>query len=117
MKERAYADMEAAQKHSLDEGTYKFGLAVLFCLFGEGERALPMIEELIPNVGESLVTEEWIAECYAMLGNREEFFEWIDKAMSVKMISGSHLRYCVGFDKVRDDPRFPEIFRKLGLSY
>ena len=119
MKERAYADLEACHRLSQDEDLYKLGLAILYGFFGEREKALLAIDEVIPKVGKSLVTEEGIAECYAILGNRDEFFNWIDRATSAKgaAISGGHLRYCIGFEKVRDDPRFPEIFKKLGLPY
>jgi len=58
-----------------------------------------------------------IAVTFAILGDRDKFFKWIDRAISAKRISAFSLRFSHEFDKVRDDPRFPEIFRKLGLPY
>ncbi|MGD0478302.1 MAG: adenylate/guanylate cyclase domain-containing protein [Nitrososphaerales archaeon] len=117
MKERAYADLEAFRKLARDEDRYKWAHAILYGWFGEGEKALPMIEELIQKVGNSSILESDIAACYAVLGDRDEFFNWIDKAISAKMITVVELRSSPLYDKVREDPRFPEIFKKLGLPY
>ena len=121
MKERAYADLDAGGKHLGAEDEYKVNLALLYAWFGEREKALPIIREIIPKAGKS-VREDYIAECYAALGDRDEFFKWIDKAISAKRIFPSNLRRYPFhdkdfFDKVRDDPRFPEIFKRLGLPY
>jgi hypothetical protein len=75
-----------------------------------------LIEELIPKLGKSVGVVE-VAECYASLADRDEFFSWIDKAGSAKNIQARFLRYDLNFDKVRDLPRFPEVFKKLGLPY
>ena len=117
MKERAYADLEVFHKLARDEERYKWALAILYGWFGEREKALPVIEELIQKLGKSTIQEADIAACYADLGNRDEFFNWIDKAISAKMITAVDLRSSPLYDKVREDPRFPGIFKKLGLSY
>ncbi len=117
IKERASADLEAYRKLSQDEDRYKWASVILCGWFGEGERALPMIEELIQKVGKSSILEGDIAACYAILGNKDEFFNRIDRAISAKMITAVELRSSPIYDKVRKDPRFPEIFKKLGLPY
>jgi hypothetical protein len=76
-----------------------------------------MIEELIQKVGKSSILESDIAALYAILGNKDEFFNWIDKAISARMITAVELRFSPLYDKVREDPRFPEIFKRLGLLY
>jgi tetratricopeptide (TPR) repeat protein len=117
MKERAYADLEVFHKLARDEDRYKWALAILYGWSGEGEKALPLIEELIRKVGKSSILEADIAGCYAILGDRDEFFNWIDRAISAKMITVVELRSSPLYDKVREDPRFPEIFKRLGLPY
>jgi tetratricopeptide (TPR) repeat protein len=117
MKERAYADSEAWHRLNRDENAYKLILAESDLWFGEREKASSIIEELIQKVGRPGIRESDIADCYAILGNRDEFFKWIDKAIRVKRIDAANLRYSPFYDKVREDPRFPEIFRKLGLPY
>ena len=118
MKERAYADLKAHLELAKDEDAYKTGLVFLYATFGERGLALPIIEELISKEGKSaFLSEAIVAEWYATLGDRDECFKWIDKAISSKRLMVADLRYCPGWAKVRDDPRFPEIFKKLGLPY
>jgi adenylate cyclase len=120
MKEKAYADLEAWHRLRQDEDRYKYALTVYDLWFGERERAPSLIEELISKVGKSPVIELNIAECYAILGDRDEFFKWVDKAIAEKRflpIYPANLRYSPLYDKVRDDPRFPETFKKVGLPY
>src|SRR5208337_2916903 len=101
MKERARADMEAYHRVTGDEDGYKGGLAWIYLLFGEREKALPLIEEFILKVGTQAVMEWNIAEWYAALGDRDESFNWIDKALVARRISLAELRYCPGFANVR----------------
>jgi adenylate cyclase len=115
MKERAYADLDAWHRIFRDEDGYKINLAVFDLWFGEREKASSMIEELILNVGKPHIWASDIATCYAILGNRDGFFNWIDKAIAKKRVSPMDLRDSPMFDKVRGDPRFPEIFKKLGV--
>ena len=110
MKERAYADVEAYGKLVQNEDAYKISLAFLYGWFGEREKALSMIEELIPKVGPD------ISDCYAVLGDRDEFFNWIDKAISAKRLMVAYLRSSPFYDKVREDPRFPENLQEVGPS-
>jgi TolB-like protein/Flp pilus assembly protein TadD len=119
MKEKAYADIEVLRKLRRDEDGYRANLAILYGWFGEREKALSMIEELIQKVGKPGLREMDIARCYAAIGDRDEFFKWVDRAIPTKRIGivAANLRYLPLFDKVRDDPRFPEIFKKLGLPY
>jgi TolB-like protein len=117
LKERACADLGAWHKLGRDDDAYKYDIACLYGWFGEREKALPLIEELVPKVGKSSVWESDIADCYAVLGDREEFFRWIDRAISAKRIGIAGLRFCPQYGKVKEDPRFPEIFEKLGLLY
>jgi len=119
MKERADADLEAWGKLTRNQygDAYRLEHDKRSLWYGEKERASSIIEEIISKVGTPLIWDMDVAECYAILGNRDEFFKWADKAISAKVISAAWLRSSLYFDKVRDDPRFPEIFKKLGLPY
>jgi TolB-like protein/Tfp pilus assembly protein PilF len=119
MMEKAYMDADAWGKSlpaEVAEAARKDLLAKIYGWFGESAKALIMIEELIPKVG-TLTSAFDIAECYAALGDRDEFFRWIDRAIFAKGIDPVNLRYSHLYYRVRDDPRFPEIFKKLGLPY
>ena len=113
-KEKAFADWEAKYKLDRNEGEYKLGLAALHGWFGEREKALHLVRKL--QEGQIAQERPWfVALCYAFLGDRDEFFAWIDKAINIRRFSAASLRYSPFFDNVRNDPRFPEIFKRLGL--
>ena len=117
MKERALADLEAWHELARDEDAYKLELGKLNLWFGEREKASSMMDEFISKVGRPYIWEMDIAWCYAILGDKDGCFKWIDKAISAKRVYPASLRYSPAYDKMRDDPRFPEIFKKLGLPY
>ena len=66
-----------------------------------------MVGELIPKVGKHSVSEQEIATCYAVLGDRDEFFKWIDKAISAKRISTASLRFSSFLRQDAGRPAFP----------
>jgi tetratricopeptide (TPR) repeat protein len=117
MKEEAFADLESGYKLDGDEAKFTVGLAWLSGWFGEEERALRILQEVTQVKGRPPRYPADVALCYAVLGKRDEFFAWVDRAIDMKWFSVWGLRYDPFYDKVRDDPRFPEIFRKLGLPY
>ena len=56
----------------------------------------------------------WIAADYAMLGETDKAFEWLDKAFR----EGPNLMYLKvddNFEALRSDPRFQELARRIGL--
>lgn len=117
MKEKALADLEASYKLNPDEYLYKGSLAWFHAWFGDIEKAQRLEQELLQNVERSQFNALYFALYYAILGKADEFFTWIEKAIARKNISVSFIRYTPFCDKVRNDPRFPEIFQKLGLPY
>lgn len=55
------------------------------------------------------------ARLYAQLGEREQTFSWLEKA-AVEMSSPTvDILYDPLFDNLRDDPRFAEVIRRIGL--
>ena len=121
LKERAFTDLEASYKLNQDEYLYNWALAGLYGWFGDIEKAQTLEQELVQNVGKlnnaSRLTLYAIIAYYAILGKADDFFAWIEKALASKTTPVSFLRYTPLCNKVRSDPRFPEIFRKLGLPY
>lgn len=118
MEESSLADAKAYRDLSTDEATFKLGIAQIHAWFGEQDKALSIVQKAAAksskSSGELL---QFIARIYAILGERDEFFAWCEKAIAKKRFSVVLLRYSPFYDKVRNDPRFPELFRKLGLSY
>jgi len=64
---------------------------------------------------DSEIYSPWLCSCYALFGERDDCFTWADKASGGKRFYVNMFRYSRFFDNVRNDPRFHEIFKRLGL--
>ena len=57
-----------------------------------------------------------LAKIYAQLGQRDEAFKWIDKAVQTTINDEVFMmKVSPEWDNIRDDPRFSEILKKIGL--
>lgn len=74
-----------------------------------------MIEEVFERVGADNVHAGWVALAYANLGEPDRAFEYYDKAIEDRSIIASWLRDPM-LDGIRSDPRFDELYGRLGLE-
>jgi TolB-like protein/Tfp pilus assembly protein PilF len=56
-----------------------------------------------------------MAITYARLGERDEAFAWIEKALEVGEGGGMGLKVSPAWDNLRGDPRFQELLRRVGF--
>jgi hypothetical protein len=57
-----------------------------------------------------------IAGIHLGLGQIDETFEYLDKALAVRDPQLTFLKVSPGWDGVRDDPRFTALLKKIGLE-
>ena len=57
----------------------------------------------------------FIATLYARLGNREKALEWLQRGYEQRDFRMTLLSVAFEFDGFRDDPRFKELIRRMGL--
>jgi len=55
------------------------------------------------------------AAVYAELGDKDQAFAWLEKTYSVHSPAMVDLRSAPVFDKIRRDPRFGDLLRRVGL--
>ena len=89
--------------------------AVYYAMSGEkGQaRALLRTEETLPD------RPHWaqnIAEAYALLGDLDECFHWLEKAIGTHYITLQPWRLDPRLKNVRGDPRFQAILKKMKLA-
>ncbi len=58
----------------------------------------------------------WIAADYAILGNNDQAFAWLNKAFAEGEHALMYLKVERHFDNLRNDSRYPELLRRLGLN-
>ena len=76
-------------------------------------RLLPDIEAHLEEVG---MTEYNLAGYYFFLGDADKGFELLELAYAKKNSSLLNIRYDWDLDGVRDDPRYLDLLKRLGLD-
>jgi hypothetical protein len=56
-----------------------------------------------------------IALTYAALGDKDESFQWLEKACTERSSFMTSLKYWTVFDPLRGDPRFTDLLRRVSL--
>jgi serine/threonine protein kinase/tetratricopeptide (TPR) repeat protein len=83
-------------------------------LAGEKDRAVTILKELKRREeSEDMATA--IAQVYMGLGDKDRAFEWAEKAYQRHSSELASLSIAACNDEIRSDPRFVDLFRRLGL--
>ncbi len=64
--------------------------------------------------GEYVPAIEYVT-AYIRLGDKEQAFAWLDKAVQERNGAAFDLKVNPSYDKLRDDPRFADLVRRTGL--
>ena len=78
----------------------------------EARATIPKLEEHLRKDG--IGTYE-IALVYAGLGEKDEAFQWLEKAYAVRDKGLTYLKIDPPLDPLRSDPRFQDLLRRVGL--
>ncbi|GAF89119.1 unnamed protein product, partial [marine sediment metagenome] len=78
--------------------------------------AREVLQELLRQADERYVRAGDIAGIYAALGQDDEAFEWLERAYQEREPQLAWLKVDRRWDGVRDDPRFSELLRRIGLE-
>ena len=82
---------------------------------GEPEEARGLLEALIERSRQGYVDPIHMTRIHAGLRSGDEFFEWFERAYQTGSLWLSWVNISPVFDEVREDPRFREIARRVGL--
>jgi adenylate cyclase len=117
MKEEAMADLRKAMDLTSGAAVVKCILAFSQAALGEREAATQLLQEVESISQKEYVSPWYIGLVHVALGNRDEFFSWAGKAVDDRSVE---LAALVTPDKVlnsvRDDPRYGELLKRLGLQ-
>jgi adenylate cyclase len=88
-----------------------FGVFALSGRLAEARALLPLVLKEYRQTAPYLV-----ALAYAQLGEKETAFLWLQKAADRQQADLVSLKIEAAFDGMRDDPRYAELLRRLGLT-
>jgi TolB-like protein/lipoprotein NlpI len=91
-------------------------LAHIYAVSGQEDEARKIIEDT--GIEKMLSSNDYrgVALVYVALGEADEAFEWLEKSYQKHEESLCSIGIDPKFDSIRDDPRFNEILKKVGLS-
>ncbi|MCI0560933.1 MAG: hypothetical protein MN733_20805, partial [Nitrososphaera sp.] len=91
-------------------------LAYAYAMSGKKDEAQKMLNELKERAKQEYVSPMLFSYIYLSLGEKDQVFEWLQKAYEVRDSWVIWLKVSEPFDSLRSDPRFKELMRKIGLE-
>ena len=83
---------------------------------GDEEQARKVIARLEDEFVGVAVMPNYVAYVHYMLGDLDETFEWLEKAVDVHSLIPHVIRYSPLFARLRSDPRYRQVLIKNGLN-
>jgi TolB-like protein/Flp pilus assembly protein TadD len=114
----AYDEAIAEYHKVLDLGGKSVGTAGLgqaYAMAGKRNEALNALAELQEQSKQRYVSRGVFALIYAALGDKDQAFAWLEKAVEEHDLSVARLKVDHRFDPLRSDPRFAELVKRVGL--
>lgn len=87
----------------------------LYAVWGKRAEAHEVLTELIKKSEQSYVSAYDIAVIYAGLGDRDQAFGWLDKAVEQRSFWLSWLKLDPRLDPLRSDPRFSHLLQRVRM--
>jgi tetratricopeptide (TPR) repeat protein len=111
------AEAVAAAEKSVQLSKYglNFGdLGYVYAMTGKRNEAIAIAKELEKGYAEKKPNSGYIAAVYVGLGDKDKAFEWLEKGFQNKEETGVN-RGQVPFESLRDDPRYKDLLKRMGL--
>jgi serine/threonine-protein kinase len=114
--DEARAEYEEGRRLAGTVAGPSFGLAHLEISRGNVDAARGMLAELTAARSQRVVSAWGIAVLHASLGEADEAFRWLEAAIDEGASGLIFLRVHPRLDPVRQDPRYADLLRRLGLD-
>jgi len=111
----AIAELKQALQLSEGGSSELAALGHAYAQSGDRAEAQKILKELNTRSTQTYVQPIWIAVINAALGNKEEAFPWLRKAVGDRSVWLIYLKVDPIFDSLRTDARFADVVRQVGL--
>jgi tetratricopeptide (TPR) repeat protein len=116
MYEEAIAKFKEAMTLSGDDLEHVTMLGHAYAASGRRDEALKVIGELKELSKRKHVSPYNMAAFYTALGEKNQAFEYLERAYNERDVVVVYLKVDPMFDSIRSDPRFKELLKKIGLE-
>jgi TolB-like protein/DNA-binding winged helix-turn-helix (wHTH) protein/Flp pilus assembly protein TadD len=110
----AIAELEKTKPFK-EERVYIRQTAYLYARTGRRTEARAALAKSLQLSKGKQVSSGAVALTYAALGEKNESFQWLEKAYTDRSSFMTSLKYWSVFDPLRGDPRFADLLRRVGL--
>jgi TolB-like protein/Tfp pilus assembly protein PilF len=114
-REGAERELEAARREALPDQMLPRE-AFVRAVFGEHAITRKILETLEAMRAQRYISPGELARSYAMIGDTDAALRWIDVGIAERSPQMLMLDINVGYDPIRDDPRFCDRRARIGLS-
>jgi TolB-like protein/tetratricopeptide (TPR) repeat protein len=92
-----------------------YGYAITYARMGKAAEAQEMLARLKNFARSHYVNPLFAAAVHAALGENDQAFEWIERAVTDRTVLAAGLSFWPEFDVLHADPRFAALVRRVGL--
>ncbi|MBX3292034.1 MAG: tetratricopeptide repeat protein [Acidobacteria bacterium] len=90
-------------------------LGAAYAIAGRTKEARELITELEGRYARREAYGEHVGTIYAALGEKDKAFEWIEKDVAARIGALTEFRWVPRSEPLRDDPRFKDLLKRMGL--
>ena len=90
-------------------------LGYVYAAAGKRAEAIEKIKELEEKYTRKQAVGQYVAAIYAGLGDKNKAFEWLEKDFQARNGKLVEVRWQVQFETLRDDPRYKDLLKRMGL--
>jgi tetratricopeptide (TPR) repeat protein len=111
----AVTELEKAVEITNRSGIALGDLGYVYAATGNRARALSIIKELETKDEQRQAIGQYIAAVYIGLGDKDKAFEWLEKDFQARNGKLMEIRWELQFESLRDDPRYKDLLKRMGL--
>jgi len=90
-------------------------LGYVYAATGKRDEAVSVIKELEAKYALKEAIGQYLAVVYAELGDKDKAFEWLEKDFQTRNGKLAEIRWQIQFESLRDDPRYKDLLKRMGL--
>lgn len=90
-------------------------LGYVYAVVGKQTEAIETIKELEQKYSRKEAIGAYIAATYAGLGDKDKAFEWLEKDFQARNGKLPEIRWQFQFESLRDDSRYKDLLKRMGL--
>jgi len=110
----AIANLEKAVELSHRSGVALMALGYGYGVTGKRAEAIAVVKELEEKYARKESNGRYVGAVYAGLGDKDKAFEWLEKDFQTQE-DLTFIRLEIQFESLRDDPRYKDLLKRMGL--